>query len=401
MEPEKDPRRMNFVRSFVYGLPEPLPDRMPRPLLLFVLVLCALCGNAQTAPIPGKAPEEEKAKFDASSYGYMAPAQDAYQGAWNTSEAQQAAQLWRSLCEARPADVAAQLNWFRSERNARLGQNNGQLRDADKAELDAINERISTTAPGSFEQHLSDYYMQFPQRAAFTSLEKASAVDGARPELILPMLTRANANGDKAALDSWCKQLDARGELSPALAEVASDLLLSVGKDGILFTNGDMDGAPTLLLQRLRDTRRDVLVVDQRLLSDALYRGMIWKEAKAKGPVPAGGPAFAQALRTATPRPIHLALSLDRSWFDAFPQELCASGIAFALTLEQRWGQMKKTTAAGPLSRNYLLPGALLLQHFRTQGNEARASQLEHELRLMGQALGATQDLIKAGVLAH
>ncbi len=381
---------------------------MNRSLLLLLLAPLVLRSAAQQ-----NVPPAEKSAEDLQNsvpYGYMAPAQDAYQGAWNKTESLRTANLWRSLCEARPSDVGAQLNWFRSERNARLGQNNGRLQESDKAELNAIADNINATAPGSFEQHMAAFYVQFPQRSAFNELEKANAVDGGRSELILPMVNRANANGDKPSLDSWCIQLEARGELSPALNDVARDLLLSVDKDGILFTNGDMDGAPALVQQRLHDTRRDVLLVDQRLLTDATYRELIWKNAKAQGPVPSAGPPFASTLGNATERPIFFALSMDRSWFDAFPGKLCSTGVAFKLmkdelcgtpALEQNWVAMKKTMSAGPLSRNYLLPGAVLLEHYRSTGNETRASQLEHELRTMGAALGATKDLIKAGVLAH
>jgi hypothetical protein len=387
------------------------PDPRSVKLVLATFLLTTLCVLAQAQSSTGFTDSLRDDEQRSARYGYLAPAQDAYQGAWNVGAAQNSADLWRSLCESRPADVGAQLNWFRSERNARLGQNNGRLQKKDEAELKAIAERINTTAPGSFEQHLSDYYLQFPQRSAFNSLEQANVIDGGRPELILPMLNRANANGDKPSLDSWCVQLETRGELSPSLGDVAQDLLLSVDRDGILFANGDMDGAPLLIQQRMRDLRRDVLLVDQRLLHDATYRDRIWREAKAKGPVPAPGPTFATALHKATLRPVFLALSLDRAWFDAFPGGLCTSGIAFKLTdatgecemrtLEERWFRMKKTTAAGPLSRNYLLPGSLLLKYFRTTGNEMRASQLELELRTMGATIGATNDLIKAGVLAH
>lgn len=381
---------------------------------LALLLACALHG--QTAPVtPAKEPlEEREAKDDLdrqAQYGYAAPAQDAYQGAWSVNDAQRTAAVWKALCDARPADVNAQFNWFRSERNARLSSNNGRLLDKDEAELNTIAERINTTAPGSFEQHLSSYYVEFPDRSAFRELEQANAAAPQRPELILPMLTRANANGDKPGLDQWCAQLEQRGGLAPALSDVASDLLLSVDDGGIVFTNGDMDSAPALVRQRLHDQRRDVLIVDQRLLGDVAYRQRIWNEAKANGPVPAAGPAFARTLLGATGRPVFLALSLDREWFDAFPGQLCATGIAFAInerggcttqTLEQRWGLMKKTASAGPLSRNYLLPGSILLQHYRTAApDEKRASQLEFELRALGGKLGATQDLIKAGVLAH
>jgi hypothetical protein len=63
---------------------------------------------------------------------------------------------------------------------------------------------------------------------------------------------------------------------------------------------------------------------------------------------------------------------------------------------------MRKDPGAGPLSRNYLLPGSILLQRARAQADgETAASQLEFELRTLAKAMGATQDLIKAGVLTH
>lgn len=408
---------MNFASFDVYWnrMTNPITRRIRTFISLLAITIAPALSLAQTTAVDDKeekkAPAAQEALQREAPYGYMAPAQDAYQGAWNTTDAQQTALIWKSLCDARPADVNAQFNWFRSERNARLGASNGRLQATDQAELNTIAERINTTAPGSFEQHLSTYYLDFPQRTAFIELDQAHALDPQRPELILPMLTQANTNGDKPALDTWCMELEKRGGLSPALNDVAADLLLSVDENGIVFTNGDMDAAPALVQQRLHDARRDVLVVDQRLLADAGYRQRMWNEAKAKGPVPAPGPPFAKALQSATSRPVFLALSLDREWFDAFPGTLCATGIAFKIgsgqpcdmrKLEQRWGSMKKTTVAGPLSRNYLLPGAILLQRYRSEPtDEVHASQLEFELRSMAQKLGATPDLIKAGVFAH
>lgn len=385
-------------------------DRMNRAFPSLLLSLCTVRLLAQAEPTPARDQAKEELSKQAA-YGYASPAQDAYQGAWSVQQSKSTASVWKALCDARPADVNAQFNWFRSERNARLSSNNGRLSEKDEAQLNSIADRINTTAPGSFEQHLSSYYISFPERAAFTELEKANAIAPERAELILPMLTRANANGDKADLDKWSARLEERGGLAPSLTDVAKDLLLSVGDGGIVFTNGDMDGAPALVRQRSHDQRRDVLIVDQRLLADATYRQRIWSEAGARGPVPSPGPAYARALLGATNRPVFLALSLDREWFDAFSGQLCATGIAFAIngrsgcsthTLEQRWAQMTKTMAAGPLSRNYLLPGSILLQKYRSEPtDEKQASQLEFELREMAGKLGATQDLIKAGVLAH
>lgn len=386
-----------------------MPSALRLSATCFGTLLVGLACAQTDIPRPSTTPVDEQERQ--AVYGYAAPSREAIQGAWEAGEAQRSAALWRSLSEARPADVNAQFNWFRSERNARLSSNNGRLNKADEEALNGIAQRINSAAPNSFEEHLSTYYLHFPDRSAFDELDQAARLAPDRPELLLPMLVRANANGDLAAMDQGARSLEAKGGMAPALDLVAQDLLASLDRNAIVFANGDMDVYPAIVQQRLHDQRRDVLVVDQRLLADAAYRQRIWREAKANGPVPAAGPAFAKALLTASQRPLFLALSLDRAWIDAFPGQLCAQGIAFRVggssgcdlrLAEQRWDQLHKTMDAGPLSRNYLLPGSLLLQRLRAQGtDERRIATVEAELRSMAARLGATQDLLKAGVLLH
>ncbi len=115
-------------------------------------------------------------------------------------------------------------------------------------------------------------------------------------------------------------------------------------------------------------------------------------------------------MSTSTDRPVFLALSLDPAWFNALRGQLYATGTAFRLSpapvsniplLEQRWSLLKKPANAGPLSRNYLLPGTVLLQHYREVEDEAGASRIEFDLRRFSERIGATQDLYKNGILKH
>jgi hypothetical protein len=333
---------------------------------------------------------------------------DAYQSGWQPRAAENEAELWKQLSEQAPQDVNTQFNWYRSERNARLNKNNGQLTSDDRNELDRIAGKVEAAGPTSFEAKLTGYYAAFPLPQAFTELRAAAAMEPQRQELIAPMLNQAHLNGDKAALDTWTQALEARQVLAPAYAQAASDLLLSVDKNGILFTNGDMDTHPALVRQRRHDERRDVLLIDQRLLADPGYRQRIWTEAKASGPVPGAGTVYGTTLAASTSRPVFLAMGLDRAWLDAFKGRLATSGVAFRVggnipvaELDQRWRLMKKPMNAGPLSRNYLLPGAVLLKAHRAAGDETRAARVEHELRNIARGLGAEQDLLKAGVLQH
>ena len=54
---------------------------------------------------------------------------------------------------------------------------------------------------------------------------------------------------------------------------------------------------------------------------------------------------------------------------------------------------------AGPLSRNYLLPGAVLLGQLRQAGRTREADSVQAEIERLARATGTLSDLRKLGVL--
>ena len=379
-----------------------MPLAHPRRTIGSALLLMALSANAQNA-IQQSMPESEQAAA-------RAVALETYQGAWDVRQQRSAAMLWNELRLERPSDTEAQYNYFRAARNEILATNNGRLPATDKAELQSVAETLERVAPGSFESCMANYQLQHPSRSAFTELGKAYQKDPDRTELIGPMLGRAILDSNQPAMERWSKAMRTRGGLSPGLTDAAVDLLQSIDANGVVFTNGDMDTYPAVAVQLVDNVRSDVLVVDQRLLADAGYRQQVWASAEASGTAPGPGPEYARALSNSSARPIFLALSLDPTWFSALNGQLYASGLAFRISaspvanvpaLEQRWSLMRKPANAGPLSRNYLLPGTVLLQHYRDQDDEANSARQEQELRQFSKRCGAEQDLYKAGLLKH
>ena len=93
-----------------------------------------------------------------------------------------------------------------------------------------------------------------------------------------------------------------------------------------------------------------------------------------------------------------------------FEDRLYITGIAARISddefdnivqLEKRWKELGKTTEAGPLSRNYLVPGSVLLNHYRVAGDEGNAARMEYELRELSVRLGATDLMITNGIFEH
>jgi hypothetical protein len=222
------------------------------------------------------------------------------------------------------------------------------------------------------------------------------------------MLVNAARTGNTTELVRWGRALKEHGDVAPGLWRMADDILLSLEKDAVLIAAGEMDAYP-LWSKQATGSRKDVLVVDQRLLGDRTYRERIWGHTRARGNAP-GPEGFIEALAGATQRPVYVSLALGPQQARALRGRLFVTGLAarYSTTdwdniraLTKNWQAMAKATDAGPLAKNYLLPAAILLNHYRDIGDETNASRLEHEIRGLAAKLGATNDLIRTGVLQH
>lgn len=333
---------------------------------------------------------------------------DPVQGGWNAQSIVQPANSG-SVTGGFAVDLKSELDRFRAERNMALARNQGTLPPAELGKLGTMASELNGLAAGSFEAHLANYYVAFPSPGAFSELDKARSLGVGRSELLGPLLVAAARTDDRAELVLRAKEMKANGEMAAGLYRLAQDIFASLERDAVLIAAGEMDAFPLWVGQYADGQRTDVLVVDERLLADAAYRTRIWGRAKASGPV-APEQGFAAALGKASPRPVHLSLALGPAVLAPLSAELYVTGIAMRYSvvpvdnipmLEARWGKFSKALDAGPLSRNYLVPGSVLLAHYRAIGDEARASALELELRRMAERLGATNSMIKSGVFAH
>jgi hypothetical protein len=331
---------------------------------------------------------------------------DAVQGGWSVPVEELKK---KSLERTDGMSGQMQLDQIRVERNAALARNQGTLPPTDQARLVDLAMDLNAAVPNTFEAHMANFYVQFPAPSAFQELDLASARDRQREELVAPQLVNAARKDDPTELAKRAKDMKVRGKIAPGLYKIAEDIMASVEPSAILFAAGEMDAYPLWVGQFADGKRKDLLVVDQRLLVDPAYRMRIWGHAKATGPSP-GEAGFISSLAAATERPVFVSLALGRAVLEPLKNKLYVTGLAMRLSatpidnipiLESRWDRLRKPMDAGPLSRNYLVPGAVLLEHYRTIGDEARAARLEFELREMAKRLGATSALIKSGVLAH
>lgn len=333
---------------------------------------------------------------------------DAVQGGWYA--AGEVDDEKNSEMKADSVTPLIDLERMRSTRNDALAKRKGKLAPADCDALKQQAELLNSVQPNSFEGYMANYYAQFPAPAAFEQLQQAVAVDPSREELVAPQLVNAAWQDQPVELERSAKAMKQRGEVAPALYQMAEDILLSVDRNGVLIAAGEMDAYPVWVEQFADDNRNDVLTIDQRLLGDGAYRARMWQRAGAKGTVPASAAAFIADLHKATERPVFLSLAVGQPLAALYSSQLYVTGMAMRMSadpagdptqLERRWKAMHKPVDAGPLSGNYLVPGTALLNHYRSIGDEEKAAALEHELRTIAGRTGNTPRMYSNGVFQH
>jgi hypothetical protein len=229
--------------------------------------------------------------------------------------------------------------------------------------------------------------------------------------LLGPLLVGAVLRNDAGARQHWAREMERRPAVAQGLLTLAHDLLLSVEEGAVLFAAGEMDAYPLWVVQDAQGKRRDVHVVDIRLLENPAYREREWQRGGGGGSAPPSADGFLRAfVRLPKAGPVYLSLALGGERIQPFITQGYVTGLAVKVSttpvaniplLEERWKRFGKPTDAGPLGRNYLVPGSLLLRHYRETGNEQRASEMEHELRRFARAIGTTNPLYELGILEH
>jgi hypothetical protein len=381
-----------------------MQKHMFRILFATLPLVAALSSSAQQG---GEYPQASEARMRAldpqQGAGWAIPGSD------RTSAA--LGEVGKTIAPSPAASAASQLDMFRLERSRALASGKGRFSAADLQRLEGAIAQLDRTAPDGYEVRLARFYLEFPRGTAFAAIEEAITLAGDRKELAGPGILLAEVRDDAAARRRHAQALRSPGQVTDGLWAYAEDMLSSVERGGALFCNGDMDVLPLLALQHGEGIRTDVLVVDRRLLADADYRQRIWQQCGCTGRAPDdAGAAFADRLAGTATRPLHFATSLERSWLETLAGQLHPVGLAFRHTrkpmdniplLEHNWQRMHRTPDAGPLSANYLLPGAVLLLHYRNIGNEEGAARTEHQLVTLARRIGALPRLHQLGVLLH
>ena len=183
------------------------------------------------------------------------------------------------------------------------------------------------------------------------------------------------------------------------------NVLMSLEQDAILIINGKYDTYPALILQKVKNTRPDVTLLNIDLLSNTEYRNRMFSKLGIKGTfkndINKSRSAFFKELLENNPgKPVYFGLTVAPAVISLIKDKLYPTGLALKYSeqdfdnlsvLSKNWEDnfkkdylktlKKGNSLSEQLNSNYILPLLLLYKHYKETGKDKKMNEVLDILR--------------------
>lgn len=366
-------------------------------LLSIIILLFFLLTNAFSAPKgvePIKIEPITKATYDHAFYAEQA-------------------ELWKQETNNNSQNAEAWINYYQAARYANMFAEGG----AKKYDMDGIVGGMPAALANTFEFNYIRFIHENNWDKRYNHLLKAHELAPERTDAYLALINYYTSEGNTEKVAYFCQALFEAGEFMPSIMAWNYNMLASIEKDGILLTHGDNDTYPAWVIQNVKNTRKDVKVLNVNLLMHDSYRQRIFEEM-GLSPISAADYHNYQDMYLAITRqfmqqsshPVYVATSVPEYIRKALGDSLYLVGLAFKYSSEpfdnlaflknnyenkflkdHLYIQLEPDTGSNVIANMnmHYLPAIILLRnHFQDSGEQAKASEMESMIRSIAMKAG-------------
>lgn len=189
--------------------------------------------------------------------------------------------LWKKEIDKDKKNAVAWENYYNAARALRnISWTNKEAQKKYSLECDSIGEAAYRAVPNSYQANLIIWRNSGNNEKKIKHLEKAYEVNPRNEEVLVNMLTQAKLSGNELEYSEYCKQYYKTNDVPSGLLNWSYNLLSEVDSNAIVFTSGDNDTYPNLLIQEGKNYRKDVHVLNRYLLFKDDYRNRVIRKLK-------------------------------------------------------------------------------------------------------------------------
>lgn len=326
--------------------------------------------------------------------------------------------FWSEYAASNPSDEVAWFNYYKSTRFIAEGSAGF---DELQSDLDSISSHLKKFSEGKWEQLIVEYWNSNRDPKKESVLQSAYKLRPTDP-LTLRFMTGINyLQGRQSSVYDYYRQWKTTGDLPVSTENYAYNVMQSLPKDAILFTNGEMDTYP-LLYQMQTIGASGVKVVSIALCSRGENRTRLFSAAGLI--IPDGdlssaidGDYVARVVAANPAKKIYIAATCGPELLKSIAGSLYCTGLTYRYSdqpvdhlifLRDNVGTKFRLDNVGKavksanrfdifyadnLEMNYYLPLLIAADGYVTAGNPARAAQLRAKAIAIRQRAGYDEPL--------
>lgn len=172
--------------------------------------------------------------------------------------------LWKKETEKHPKNAAAWQNYYLATRYSNY-LSKGNDNSLQYKTMDEIISTMEKQVPNTIEYYnckLLNYNTPKDTPETFRLIQKAMSINPNDPDILEDYINYCEINGQTEKLKGLYQGLNNSKVIDFGIMEFNYNMLMSVDKNAILFTNGDNDTYPARILQEVKGIRPDITIIN-------------------------------------------------------------------------------------------------------------------------------------------